>query len=440
MRSLVAFAFAYAAGAGLQKGLGFLLLLWLAYVLTAAEYAVFGLLWALQVGVATVAGAGIAERVVALLKDHRDPDSRNRLLSSANGVFVYLAAVAVSLSVIVYALPIWSVDLELGTQLAVTLGGLLAAYLTLAANLVRLEERHIASIAFGTVAPLFGQAAAFVAVFALRNVPAFYFGTAIGLAAAFVVLFWSGLGHFRVAWRLSDTTLIRQALSPFVLIALISWVVGYGYAYVVGYWFQDADVARFAFAYTLSSVMHLVATSTNQVWSPRFFRLVHELPIRDVEARNVRFFAIQGVALGVIGALVLITLPAIIDYFGGNLRNYRDMQLELVLLLSGYAVSIPWWHSQNYYLVHGFASQMRDVVLVTTIVGLAVWLGLMGLLGPIGIYVGFAGQMLIRSVGTWIWARKHWAIRMAWHGPVIAGALIVLGGICAQALFPPTVD
>jgi hypothetical protein len=63
------------------------------------------------------------------------------------------------------------------------------------------------------------------------------------------------------------------------------------------------------------------------------------------------------------------------------------------------------------------------IVLVTSIMGIAVWLVLMWLLGPIGIYVGFLTQMLLRSVGITIAARRYWDVRVSWDG-VAAGILM----------------
>jgi O-antigen/teichoic acid export membrane protein len=431
---LPAIALAYTASAAVQKGFGLLVLLWVAYVLPAGDYAIFGLLWALQVGVATLAGAGITESVVGLLKDHATQQARAQLFSAANGAFAYLVVSACALSTAVYLLPFWTVGVGPGTRFSVVVCGLLMAFLTLHANLVRLEERHAASIALGTVAPVFGQLFAFTAFFIFESTPAFYAALAAGLVVVLVPLYHRGLGHFHFALTWTETALVRRTLRPYVVIAFLSWVGGYGYTYVVGSMFTAADVARFAFAYTLSSVMHLVATSMNQAWSPRFFKLVHVLPIADMEARNLRFFAIQGAALGLMGALMLLAFPVVLDGVGGNLGNYRDMGLELGLLLFGYAIAIPWWHSQNYYLVHGFAAEMRNVVLVTTIIGLLAWLALMSLMGSIGVYVGFAAQMLIRSVGIWIWARRWWPIGIAWHGPVIAGVLLGAAGLAAHTL------
>lgn len=435
MNPIVIYSLAYAGTAALQKGIGFGLFLWLAHSLSVQDYANFGLLFAMQVGTATLAGAGISESVVGLLKGHILPQARFQLFSAANLVFLLLSAVGVIVVATVYAMASWHTWGGVLELVFVVSGGLITAFFTLQATLVRLEERHLASLALSFLAPMTGLCAAFIAFSFGRNVGTFYAGMAGGLLLAFLVFRMAGVGHFSIALQLTETNAIRKTIGPYILIALLAWLGGYGNTYIVKFLFTGTDVARFIFVYTLSSVMHLVATSTNQVWSPRFFRLVHKLPMEEMERQNMHFYTLQGAALGVVGALVLLLLPVVIDALGGNLLAYRSMGFELFLLFSGYAVAIPWWHSQNYYLVHGYGKTLMNVVLTTSAIGLAAWLALMVLQGVIGIYVGFVVQMFIRTLGTLLWARRHWNIHVAWQGSLVALLLFAVGALAADAFF-----
>jgi hypothetical protein len=49
----------------------------------------------------------------------------------------------------------------------------------------------------------------------------------------------------------------------------------------------------------------------------------------------------------------------------------------------------------------------------------------MWMLGPLGIYVGFLVQMLMRMFGLVASARKHWRVTIAWDG--VAAGLVLLG-------------
>jgi O-antigen/teichoic acid export membrane protein len=434
VNSLAIYSLLYAGSAGLQKGLGFVFFLWLAYSLTVQDYATFGLLLALQTGVAALAGAGIAESVAGLLKDHSLPQARFKLFSISNGVFLYLSLLAVVITIIVYSLPIWHIKIGVTEQVSVLIGGILIAFFTLQATLVRLEERHLESMALLFFAPLTGLCTAFIAFYIWRDVGAFYVGFVVGLLLACLGFFVAGVGYFSFSVRPKDVEPIRNTIGPYIFIALLAWLSGYGNTYIVKSLFSVNDVARFTFAYTLSSIMHLVATSTNQVWGPRFLQLVHKLPTADMERRNIRFYALQGLTIGAIGSVVLLLLPTALDTIGGNLLSYRDINIELLMLFGGYAVSIPWWHSQNYYIVYGLGNELKNVVLITTILGLVIWLIMMNLLGPLGIYVGFLTHMFIRSLGTFLWARRRWGLYLAWQGPLAALILFAAGGFAGPTL------
>lgn len=422
--SLPLFALAYAGSAAVQKGLGFLLLLWMAREMPVEAYATFGLLFALQSGLATLAGAGIGDAVVGRLKDHPTQEAQSGLFTSANSVFTCLSAGATVVAVGVFALFLAGRHGSPWILPATLAGGVLTAFFALQAMLVRLQERHGASLALGFLAPMAGLIGAGVGFAALRNVDGFFGGMAAGLLTALLACAASGMGHYGFFARRTDTTGIGAAVTPYLLIALLAWLGGYGSTYIVKSFFATKDVAMFTFAYTLSSILQLVATSTNQVWSPRFFRLAHELPVTELERRNLRFFTLQGWILGAIGALLLLALPLITDSIGGNLRAYRGLTTELCILFAGYAVAIPWWHTQNYYLVHNRGPELMKVVVATSVLGLVAWAAAMWVLGVIGVYLGFMLNMLIRSLGALAWGRRYWALRLAWKGPAIALVLL----------------
>jgi O-antigen/teichoic acid export membrane protein len=191
------------------------------------------------------------------------------------------------------------------------------------------------------------------------------------------------------------------------------------------------DVAQLTFLLTIGSVLQLLTTALNQVWSPRFYRLVHSnADGAAIERLNRRFYSYQSWGLGAFAAACLAGMPLLLDFAGGQLSNYRDMRLEMWLIFSGYIILVLWTHCQNYLLVYDKGNLLMHVVLITSLIGVAVWIPLMLLLGPIGIYLGFFFHMLVRTLGIIIAARK-WHLRLCWAST--AGA-IVLAAI--PILFP----
>ena len=166
------------------------------------------------------------------------------------------------------------------------------------------------------------------------------------------------------------------------------------------------------------------------------FRSVGQQPAAQLEARNQRFYRLQGLALGLCGAAVVLVLPPLLGLAGGNLLQYRSIGPDLSWLFAGYAVAIPWWHAQNYFLVHGQGRQLMSVVIASTVAGVAAWLLMMWAFGVVGVYAGFMVQMLIRSACIWWVARRAWSLRLAWQGPALALVLLAgasaLSGLLAQ--------
>lgn len=434
MNRLAFYALSYGGSAALQKGLGFLLFMGLAQSLSVQSYATFGLLYALQAGLATLAVAGVIEAVVGLLKDHKTKASRAALFGSANAVFSVLSTVCVAIVVGGSGLLMRSAGAS-GLDLAfVVVAGVLTAFFTMQSQLVRLEENHRASLALSFFPPVGGLIGGWVGFLQGHAVSGFFAGMAAGLVLLLLVFKLLRIGCYSFVRHPQDTLPILARITPFILIAVLGWLSGYGNTYLVKSFFTASDVARFTFIYTLSSIMQLVATALNQVWSPRVFKLVHKLPIKEVESRNRRFFTLQGVVLGAVGSAVLIFAPVAVRLAGESLAAYRDFTNELFFLSAAYALSIPWYHVQNYYYAHSKGKELLNISLGTSFLGMMLWLLAMWVFGVLGIYIGFMAMLTTRMLGALYWARREWAVDILWQGPAIAMTLLLAGAWVARTV------
>lgn len=432
-KSLVWYAAAYGGSAALLKGAGFVLFFWLARSMSVEQYAEFGLSYALQTGIATFAIAGIVESVVGHIRND-DPCTRRRLLAAANTVFALLGGIATVAAGAAFGVFFRSSGQSFEGFAFVVLAGLLTSFFSLQASLVRLDEKHLSSLSFSFFGPLAALVGGLVGFVLLGTVSAFFFGSAIFLGSALIGFRVFKIGLYQFASNIRETKPILRQLSPFIGIAFLGWLSGYGSNYLIQGFFPPTEIARFTFAFTLASIMQLVASSLNQVWSPRFYRIIRQQPADEVEIKNRRFFRWQAVAMGLVGAVAIVLAPLTIDLIGGNLIAYRDMQIELTLLFAAYVILPPWWHAQNYFLIHGEGRQLMRIVLRTSLIGTAAWLLLMAVLGPIGIYIGFAVQMLVRMMGAVKNAGMRWPITIAWEGVAIGLALLCLGFSLSQSL------
>lgn len=405
-----------------------MLSLWMARTMPVVDYGSWGLLYALQTGLTTFALVGILEAVIGLLRQHEMPEERRKLFAAASGAFfLTLSASAAVAAVGVYLFRFEEVHaLTLGCVLA---SGALLAFASLQAQIVRLEERHAASLAFNFAVPALGLVGSAAGFLVDRSVQSFFVGSAAGLLLATVLFARVGnTAMYRPELHRQHRAEILRRLSPYVAAAFFGWLSGYGNNFVVKSLFDATEVARFTFALSLGGVMQLVASALNQVWSPRFFRIVQTEPFDSVEGKNRRFFFAQSIVLGLIAAVGIMILPPLLAAVGGRLAFYASMKREMFFIFSGYIFLSPWWHCYNYFLAHDRGPSVMKIVLLTSAVGITVWVGLMWMLGPLGVYAGFCAQMAIRSAGIVMFARGFWPLKVGWFG-VAGGLLMALGGL-----------
>lgn len=429
---MIRFALLFAGSAAILKLLGFLLSLWIARVLIPEQYGIWGLAFSIQVGIGTFGMVGIQESLVGLLKEHPSRTGRGHLYAASMEAYLTTLAitVVVALCVIFFALE-WRSIGAIGFA-GIIVSGSLMALTALQAQIARLEEDHMASLIFSFLIPLAGVGGSAIAFKIIPTVDAFFAGSGFGMLLV-TAIFCSRLRGLRPITR--DVKLTRskllQRLTPFIIVAIFGWLSGYGSTFFVNHLFGLEDVAKLTFLLTIGSVLQLLTTALNQVWSPRFYSLIHSnKDIEAVERLNHLFYSVQSLGLGAFSAIFIAGMPYLLDYAGGQLTSYRYMRVELFLIFIGYIILVPWTHCQNYLLVYDKGNTLMYVVLISSFIGISVWFTLMALFGAIGIYIGFFIQMMLRSIAISISVRQ-WPVRMSWSA-TIGGITLASTGL----LFP----
>jgi hypothetical protein len=131
--------------------------------------------------------------------------------------------------------------------------------------------------------------------------------------------------------------------------------------------------------------------------------------------------------LGTIGAFLIVVTPVVTGLLGGNLVHYGRAGAATFFLFTAYAISLPWYHAQNHFLVHGRGGDIMKIVIISTLLGLACVAIAIAALGVIGVYVGFMAQTGARSVVAVAFARSRWAISTTLDASLLATALMGAG-------------
>lgn len=434
-RQLAGYAVGYIVGSVAQKSVGFALFLLLAQLLTVEQYALFGLIYALQAGIASFAMAGTVEMTIAQLRHRNSPDDRRALFRLINFRFVIIT-IAVALvasigSILISTMPLVAI------LLAVFIGAL-GAFLTVQAQFARLLEMHSRALLLGNLPQLSGLIfAAAAAGFSVKSTEIMS-ALLLGYIFCFLILALFGrVIEHRVAVTGDNLKDIRK-YTPFVAVSFFDWVAGYGSFFLFRSLFSDLHVAQFTLAYALSSALHLVGTSLNQVWSPKIYRHLSSQYSKSeaykFKKENTIFYILQGISIGVSGILIMTFCYIAPLFMGDDGLVYLRIATGLFYLIASYSILIPWYYSQNFFYFHGDGNLLWKISVFSGSLGLIVWYAMASSFGVVGGYAGFFTMVALKSASGVYLARRKWGVEIQWVAMLASLFLVCSGALVIENL------
>ena len=408
------------------KLITFSLLFWLARDLSEDEYAEFGLLYSMQIGIIALSISGIIETVTGFLK-FDSINSRDKLVFNSKIVFLlYFIVVIIALTAYNH--------LFLDTNLVyfiVIYCSLILAYCSIQYQLLRINEEHIKSIIFSFLIPLLGFIGAFIMYYNFRNYAYYYYGTAIGLTFSFITSVILRRSEFLIEGELVKDIIYKSA--PYIIVAFVGWCSGYGNSFIIDYFLDRESVAKYTFLLTLGSSVLVIATSLNQVWAPRVYKFISISELDKVEKESSEFYGKMSLYIACFSSFILILYPYILDFIGGNLINYKGYSFELMLILLSYVTLTTWWNSYNYMLYYGQGKLVLKVIIISSSLGLSTWLILIYCLKDFGVYLGFLFQVMLRSLVINFYSKSMYSVNFDWRY-LVASYFILIGTYIIQTL------
>lgn len=427
------YSIAYIFSAAIPKGIGFIVFMYFASIMSVEEYAKFGINYSMFSIIVAFASAGILESVISLLPNNTEPNRKQILFNTANTLFVIISVVGSLLILLVSSFKFYNSISLFFNYFSIVISGILSALFLFQASLVRLEEKHLSSIAFSFIPSLLSYSIGFIFVYNYLNGDSFFLGSFLGYILSFILFKLIYNDFFNVLnFDRKEISIILSRTPPYLIIAIIGWILGYGNTFFINAIFEELHVATFILLYTISSIIQLVSSSLNQVWSPKFFANYDSDTIEDHEKKYNKFTTIQGLIIGLTGAFILIGYPLVADLFP-KLTLYKNNQIELFFLFSAYIVAIPWVHVQNYFLINNKGRQLMTITIISGVLGYLLWILIMIFGGSLGIYIGFLIQSLIRSIFIFIASKKYWNLKFDYIG-IIIGNTILLGALLLDIL------
>ena len=396
-----------AVSSGLLKLITFLLLFWLARDLSVDEYAEFGLFYSMQLGIVAFSISGIIESATGFLKSN-STNSIEKLFFNSKIVFLlYFSIIFLVLSTYYYLF------LDTGIVFfAVIYCSLILSYCSLQFQLLRINEKHIKSIIFSFFIPLVGFIGALILYSNSRNYEFYFYGASIGLTISIIISMIFQKINFNVEIKLAKKIIFKSA--PFILVAFVGWTSGYGNSFIINFFLESESVAKYTFLLTLGSSVLIIATSLNQVWAPRVYKLISNTDFIKVEKESSLFYGKMSLIIAVVSSFIIIVYPYVLDLIGGNLISFKDFRLELMLIFLSYLTLTSWWNSYNYFLYYGKGKQVFEIITVTSSIGLFIWVLLIYVLKDIGVYIGFLIQMILRSLVINFYSKKLYNVNYNW--------------------------
>jgi O-antigen/teichoic acid export membrane protein len=429
VKGFLATSVAYMLSATLLRLVGVGVTIWLATQVTDAEYGRFGLAWALQQFVTIATLGGIVEAVIGRISRITDPDARLQVFSQAQLLFLLIAG-----SVALMALCCVALGLDLRASgletLTVVAYGVALSYSTLLGGLARLEEHHAVSILFATLPPLAGLAGGLAGFKLTGTMLGFFVGSTASCLLPLTVsrqLTLFARTSSKVTATLPGARGLLGVSAPFAITGLFGWLSGIGTNVLIERFFPLAEVGHYTLTLTLASALQVIAAAMNSVWSPRFYQLANRISAGELEDANRSFYDIISGLLGAAGGALLILVPAIGPLLGRHTALGEAAGFRLALMVVGYLPLAMWWQCSNHLLAAGAGRVVLSVTVFTGVAGTLAWVGLMLVLGPQGIYLGFPLMTALRSFFLRRATLKYAIVRWPWKGNLAGTSLVLLG-------------
>ena len=133
-----------------------------------------------------------------------------------------------------------------------------------------------------------------------------------------------------------------------------------------------------------------------------------------MEKESSIFYGKMSLIIAVVSSFIIISYPYVLDLIGGNLVNYKDLGFELMLIFLSYLTLTSWWNSYNYFLYFGKGKLVFKIIIISSSIGLFIWVLLIYFLKDIGVYIGFLIQMMLRALVINIYSKQLYNVNYNW--------------------------
>ena len=361
--------FIYGLVAVLAKSFQFFAVIYLEYELLEVDFVDYGLKYALQSGVAVFTVFGVNE---GMISRYVKVTYKNLLLN--NSMKIVLIGQLVFFLFLIFYFGFY----RFSDYIFPTINGLILGNLLMTSCIYKLSEKHSKARFYLYVPQILFHVLILACVYLSLNIDPFLIST-FGLMI-FLFLFNSKNMLTQIQSKLDIKTffeLVYESASYYSM-AIIGWLSGYGFSWVIKYLYNDTDVAQYIYIYTFSGVILLFTNSIFNVWNPYYLNSNQNISIKT---QDLVYDLVS------IGITLISILTALFLYFLKN--DFEHQLINLAILLSSFILYVPIWRARLYFQKLKKGWVLMRLTFISSITSYILFLSVQDSLGPISVYLFF---------------------------------------------------
>ena len=359
----------------ISKGLQFFTIIYLEYELPVDSFVSYGLKYAFQTGITVFTIFGINEGMVSkYLKEN------SKILILNNSLKIVLIGqilfLVISLSIILY--------FNLLDYLFPLINGVILGNLMMTSFNYKLTENHSKTRFFLYLPQIIFHVVILLSVFFDITTDMFLIST---IFLSFFLLIFNSINIFdSIKSKISYNTFKHLIIesSSYYLIAILGWISGLGFSWIIKYLFDPIYIANYIYLYSFVGIILLMTTSVFSVWDPYYLNAKDKV---SSQTQNL-FYDLVSICI----SLITIIVPFFL-YFIDN--DSESKIFSSSLLLSSFIFYVPVWRGRLYFLELKKGWVFMRLSLICLITSFVIFFFVQYYIGPVSIYLFFIFKSLL---------------------------------------------
>ena len=361
--------FLYGFVAVVAKLFQFFTIIYLEYELPEIDFADYGLKYALQTGIVVFTVFGVNEGMISKYVKVTD---KNLLLN--NSMKIVLIAQLFILISLFFVLPFF----DFSHYLFPFINGIILGNLLMTSCIYKLNEEHSKARFYLYVPQIVFHFVIFFSVYFSVNIDSFLLST-IALIF-FFILFQLKNCLLSIKSKISYSSLkdLIFESSSYYSNAILGWLSGYGFSWIIKYLYTDSDVAQYFYIYTFSGIILLFTNSIFNVWNPYYLNSKKSISVKN---QNLVYDLVS------IGVTLISILVAFFLFVYTN--DFQHQLIYFAILFSSFIFYVPIWRARLYFQKLKKGWVLMRLTFLSSLISYVLFLIIQDFSGPISVYLFF---------------------------------------------------